>query len=341
MNEFHKNQQTLRLMSFFPVLSSTLSPEAIADYIANQYGMGDSFHCEVMKTGINHTYLLKQAERRFVYRVYFYNWRTRIEVEEELRLIMFLKEAGMKVSYPIPDKNNTYIQQLDAPEGERMAVLFSFAAGKSVRNPSLEMCHHFGVVMGKMHQLTLDYQIKRKSYDAHNLVGWAVKALKSRIPDAIEEISYVEKAYSLINSKFGAVDAGLLRFGTVHLDLWYGNMSINEQADITLFDFDNCGNGWLFLDVAYSLMLLFRNEVNKELFERKKARFLEGYLSITSISPEEYQLLPYGGLAIWLHYSGIHAHRFPDTTNVFFSQTFLKHWIHSVNQWMLYNEITI
>jgi hypothetical protein len=52
-------------------------------------------------------------------------------------------------------------------------------------------------------------------------------------------------------------------------------------------------------------------------------------------------LIPYGGLAIWLHYNGIHVERFNDFSNPFLSEEFLKYWIHTVNQWMEFNHIKI
>ena len=47
-----------------------------------------------------------------------------------------------------------------------------------------------------------------------------------------------------------------------------------------MFDFDNCGNGWLFLDIAYSLMLIYRNEPNKTLFKDKMILYSVMFLVI-------------------------------------------------------------
>ena len=141
--------------------------------------------------------------------------------------------------------------------------------------------------------------------------------------------------------EFNKADSDNLRYGIVHLDLWYESMKIKNESEISIFDFDNCGNGWLFLDIAYSLMLLFRNEPDKEKYKKKRDSFFQGYESINSISKEEKRLLPYGGLAIWLHYTGIHVKRFDDFSNQFLSDEFLKYWIHTVNQWMEFNKIKI
>ena len=337
----HSSSHQFAPMSYFPAINSTLSPDFLAQMIAKKYALQGPLHCEIIRLGINHTYLVQAAQVKFVLRVYFLNWRTQTEIQEELTLLNTLKENGISVSYPIKDKDHQYIQQLQAIEGNRFGVLFSFAKGVTIRNPSIELCQHLGRAMAQMHLVTENYTIQRRTYDAQSLLGWAIHSLQNRFPQGHQAISYVERAFKLINVHLAQTDSNQLRYGTIHLDLWYSNMKVAEESKITFFDFDNCGNGWLFLDVGYSLALLFRNEPHPSLFEAKKKQFLAGYESLLPMSAEEKELLPYGGLAIWLHYAGIHAYRANDSTNIFFTEGFLAAWIKSINQWMVYQGIPI
>ena len=50
-----------------------------------------------------------------------------MDVAEELRLLTHLKQNNASVSYPLTDKRNELIQDINAPEGKRYGVLFSFA----------------------------------------------------------------------------------------------------------------------------------------------------------------------------------------------------------------------
>ena len=118
-----------------------------------------------------------------------------------------------------------------------------------------------------------------------------------------------------------------LQKGTVHLDIWYDNMSITDDGEITLFDFDNCGYGWLILDIGYYCMQLYHIETDKRIYEEKKRSFLEGYRSITDITDDEVRLLPQAGAAIWIYYLGIHAERFDTFSNNFLSANFVKMFI--------------
>ncbi|GGG51414.1 phosphotransferase [Bizionia arctica] len=328
-------------MTNAPAISSIISPEYIAEFVINQYHLEKETTCSILKIGINHTYLITTPINKYVFRVYFLNWKTKLEIEEELRLLNFLKENNTLVSYPISDSHKNDIQTIKAPEGDRFAVLFSFAEGKSIRIPTKEICYQLGASMAKMHQLTLNKTLKREDFNGETLVNWAYKTAKSRFINSTNEMQFYKRANAVVSSEFKNADLSQIRTGIIHLDLWYENMKVTDASEITFFDFDNCGNGWLFLDISYSLMILFRNEQDKENFKIKSASFYQGYESITPISEEEKRLIPYGGLAIWQYYNGIHVKRFNDFSNQFLSEEFLKYWIHTVNQWMEFNNIKI
>lgn len=329
-------------MTQVPVLSSIVDPEYLAQFVADLYNLEGNISCNVLKTGINHNYLLQVSPiEKFVLRVYSKNWKTEIEIEEELNLLLELKEKGILVSYPILDTSQNYIQKINAPEGERFAVLFTYAEGEFIRQPSKETCYQLGVTMAKLHQITVNKNIRRKTYNAQTLVQWAYEQAQTRFATSPDEMKYYQRATDKITSEFEQANAQNLRKGVVHIDLWYENMKIKNDTEFTLFDFDNCGNGWLFLDISYSLMSIYRNEVQKDNFIPKRTSFYQGYESIIPISDEEKRLVPYGALAIWLHYNGVHVQRFDDFANHFLSEEFLKYWIFAIKQWMEFNEIQI
>lgn len=326
-------------MKYVPAISSTISPQFLAELVREKYGLNQVI-CKVIRVGINHTYLIETDGEKYILRIYTYNWRTEQEVEGEIKLLNLLKET-VSVSYPIQDEKGDYIQKINAVEGIRLMVLFSYAKGEIQRNPSKEICYHLGVEMAKMHQITLDKQFTRIDYNEKTLTGWVLEAVKKHFPEPSSDLEYIERARQMVANQFREADFKQLRSGIVHLDIWSDNLKIGDNSKITLFDFDNCGNGWLFLDIAYTIMLLFKEEADKAIFEEKKGSFYQGYESISPITDEEKRLLPYGGLAIWLHYTGIHARRFNDFSSLFFSRNFLKAWLNLGNNWLIYNEIEV
>ncbi len=328
-------------MNTVPVISSTLSPMYLNTFIKLQYGFSDHTSCAIFRRGINHTYYVEHKNNKYVFRVYSLKWRSETEIQEELNLLIQLKEDGFSVSYPIEDQQYSYIQTLNAPEGPRFAVLFSYAKGEIIRNPTPNVCHVLGQQMAKFHTYTLGKQLRRIDYNASSLSTWAYTLAKNHFSAELEEIKYVQRANELLLSLFDRINKDKTRFGIVHLDMWYDNMKIDNDLTITIFDFDNCGNGGLFLDIGYTAMLLFRHEPDKVAYATKINEFYAGYQKLTRISDEEFKLIPYAGLAIWIHYMGIHVQRFDDWSNVFLSKDFLKYWINTVKSWMEYNGIDI
>lgn len=328
-------------MNYAPTISSIISPKYLSGFVKLHYNLNATLTCSILKTGVNHTYLIISEEKKYVLRVYFLNWKTKKEIEAELDLLNNLKENGLSVSVAIKDKNNQYIQTINAAEGNRFAVLFTYAKGEIIRNPSEEICFKIGKTMAKFHQLTCNKSINRISYNAKTLVNTAYTSAEKFFNQNTEEMQFYKRANTFITTKFKKANTTYIRKGVIHLDFWYENMKITNSKKLTVFDFDNCGNGWQFLDISYYLMILFRNEPNKDLFKKKQLAFYSGYQTITSISSEEKKLIPLGGLAIWLHYNGIHIARFNDFANPFLSEEFLKYWINTVKQWLDFNSVKI
>src|SRR5690606_41371136 len=109
-------------------------------------------------------------------------------------------------------------------------------------------------------------------------------------PDSAE-LSWMVSAQSYLLNEIKKADFTQLREGAVHLDIWFDNMNITKDGQITIFDFDFCGNGWLCYDIAYYILQLHSTE--KDVAERnsKIDHFLEGYQSVTEINSEEKQIL--------------------------------------------------
>ncbi|GAA4237267.1 hypothetical protein GCM10022291_23630 [Postechiella marina] len=328
-------------MQPFPAITSTLSPKYLGNYVVEQYGFNANTNCRIIKIGVNHTYIIENDTCKYVFRVYNLNWRTKAEIKAELDLLLLLNDNQISVAYPIKDKTSNYIQVLQAAEGLRYAVLFTYAIGDSIVNPTKKHCLTLGLEMAKMHLITANKTINRINYNADTLVNWALNQVESTFSKPLESINFIKRANTIIASQFKKANTNALRSGIVHFDLWYENIKIENETNITFFDFDNCGNGWLFLDLAYSIMVIFRNEPNKDVFKEKMNALIEGYQSVTPISDEEKRLIPYGGLAIWLYYGGIHAQRFNDFSSIFYNENFLNYWIQTVDKWMKFNNIDI
>ncbi|TDB68101.1 phosphotransferase [Arundinibacter roseus] len=323
----------------FPVTDSTLSSLHLGRFVAEHYNLGSETTCQIVRTGINHSYLITDQDKKYIFRVYSFNWRSREEVSEEIRLLNVLKNRGLSVSFPIPDSNHQFIQELSAPEGARFGVLFSFAPGKKERYFSLETCRSLGVTLGKFHEVMGTMELQRITYTSETLIRQPYQFATRFFSPELAEMQWIKKSEQSVEELFATASRLSLRHGAVHLDMWYDNMHILNEETHTIFDFDFCGNGYLLFDVAYFIMQLYHIEPNKELYQKRRKAFLSGYTAILPISAQELELLPEAGRALWIFYLGVQSQRFDNWSNVFLSENYLIRFIGMCKDWLSFHGI--
>lgn len=330
-------------MTTFPVTASTLSETELGNFIKEKYNFNENSECKLFRTGVNHTYFLSDSQSKFVIRVYCHQWRTKIEIQEELELLKLLQNHNLSISFPIPDKAGNYIQEINAPEGLRYAVVFSFAEGEKMRFMTNETCFAIGSLIAKIHNITATKKIERINYDSDVLLNKPCDYLKSYFSEDLDEMKYLKEISANISGNFKESNLSENQKGIVHLDIWYDNLSVNSDNEITIFDFDNCGNGLLILDVGYFCKQLFFIESNKKIYESKVESFLNGYRKERNLSDNELKLIPAAGASIFVFYLGVQAQRF-DWSNIFFTENYLKMFVGRIKNWIDYyeaNEATI
>jgi Ser/Thr protein kinase RdoA (MazF antagonist) len=232
----------------------------------------------------------------------------------------------MSVSYALADSSGGYVQELAAPEGMRLGVLFSYAAGEKLIDAPDEVHHMIGRQMALMHGYTEGFGLKRVSYTPEVLLCESFRYLEPFLPADTAEMSFMRSARDYLFAELNQADDTQLPCGAVHLDMWFDNLVVAGET-ITVFDFDFCGNGWLCTDVAYYLMQLHALTPDEAACARKTERFLEGYESVAPLSAEERRLLPHLGVSLYFFYLGEQCRRFENWSNVFINDVYLKRYI--------------
>lgn len=314
-------------MQNFPVISSILSATHIGLFLQDKYQFSANATCKLLKTGINHSYLIIDGDSKFVFRLYSLNWHNQTEIAEEIKLLNLLRDSGVPVSYPIKDIAGDYIQPLNAPEGDRYAVLFSFAEGEKHLNYSAGLHYKIGETMASIHQATHNMHLERVTYTPQILLQESFERLKQFLPEETEEMQWMASTQKYLLDELAKADTAKLRQGAVHMDIWFDNFNITKGGDVTIFDFDFCGNGWLCLDLAYYILQLHSTEKVASERDEKLKSFLAGYESITLISDEEKRLLPILGVSMYFFYLGIQCQRFDNWSNVFLNEIYLTRFI--------------
>lgn len=299
------------MKSIFPATYSTLSPPALADFLTERYAL-DSVHCTLLVRGVGDTYLVDSAPGRFVLRIYRSTHRSLSHVKAEVALLLALKQAGVSVSYPIADRMGEPIQQLDAVEGSRCAVLFSYAPGQPARLLSHSQLRSLGHELARFHQVssTITLPGERWTFDLDTTLFQPLNRLKSPFGADQQSYLFLQQAARQVETKIGQVDTSGFSRGYCHFDLLPKNMHFEEDR-VTIFDFDFMGHGWLVNDLVslwqYLALEVYAGRMTSSAFEEAYAIFLESYQSGHPISEQELALIPYLSLGFWLFYMGFHT----------------------------------
>lgn len=285
----------------FPVTYSTLSPKALRDRVLARYPLAPPVSCEYLYRGLNDNYLISGPCSKYIFRVYRHNWRDVRDIESEIELIEFLKSGGVGVSFPIPDKKGKIIQQIDAPEGTRYAVLFSHADGAS---PLPKMTARQALITGReislLHQLTENKRLgnNRCHLDITALLFTSFHAIRPFLQESGEDVALLDKIVTMLAIKFERLSLQDLSFGICHGDLHPSNYHIASGPRVILFDFDACCCSWFVMDIAafcYATTQLYRNT------ETLNKSFVRGYQEARTLNRVELSLIPYFGAVhrIW------------------------------------------
>lgn len=299
------------MKTVFPATYSTLCPTALSSLIKERYQL-ENVQCKLLVRGVGDTYLVEAAKDRFILRIYRASHRSHAHIMAEIELLGALQHAGVSVSYPIPDHTGTAILQLEAVEGERHAVLFSYAPGQVVRLLSENQLRALGREMARFHHVSADIRLsgERWHFDLETTVFKPLEQLAPRFAEDPEGYAWLHETAARVKDKLSALSSSGISTGYCHFDFLPKNFHF-EGDQVTFFDFDFMGYGWLVNDIMsfwqHLVLDSYTGRMTREAAEEAYRLFLEGYRQYRMVSEEELSLVPYLAIGFWLFYMGFHT----------------------------------
>lgn len=270
--------------SLFPVLYSTIDPNAIVSRILSCYDIGTVKECEFWCRGLSDIYFVETDRAAYVLRIAHRGWRSRADIDFELALLNFLHQRGLPVAYPLRTESGKLSLVIPAPEGDRYAALFTYApGGVPIGDLSLRQATRLGETLAKVHQAGLEFecQFDRKPLTLNYLLddSWSTIApfLQSSSGD------YVEESIEQIKLALKEFPRSSPYWGICWGDPHSGNTHFTEADQPTLFDFDQCGFGWR----AFELGKFRQVALNTGISRRVREAFLQGYQSVSPLKEFE------------------------------------------------------
>lgn len=316
-------------MNLFPTQYSTLSSAALNDHLQQAYGLTGTL-CRLLIRNVSDTYVLENSTVQYIFKIYRDNHRKHQEILAEVALLEALKAGGACVSYPIRDKAGNALQQFNAAEGTRYGVLFSYAKGEVVRDLSTAQLQVVGKEMAAIHNITASLQLpwERREYTIATTLTGPLQTIAPAFKNLPEEYQWLSDTVQKVIQTLNALPAEEFSYGYCHYDFLPKNFHFDTDNQVTFFDFDFAGKGWLVNDLMTIQVHFFLHQLMKATTEEQAqagfSTFLQAYREVRTVSETELQAIPYLGFAFWLFYLEFAYLHFDDWSNFFFNDRFLK-----------------
>ena len=239
-----------------PVIYSTPRDGAVADYVAARYAMPGPLECWLVRRGFNDSFEVRSQDgQRWVLRLSNLRARGEADVASETAFLAHLEQSGIPVAAPTPAKDGTLFGTAWLPEGQRPAVLFRYAEGRTPLWESAADACASGVTLARIHRAAPDYaggNAGRYRPDLDQLLHRPLAALLG--------LSRRRRRYGRFCATGGAVVGCGRGPGQPDLDALPRRLRFNrileegpDAGQAMFFDFDDGGPGYLAYDLAVFL----------------------------------------------------------------------------------------
>lgn len=323
----------------FPTQYSTLSSIALKDRIEQAYGF-IGLSCRLLLHGVSDTYILEDEFPRFIFKIYRDAHRKLDEIKAEIELLLILKDGGAKVSYPIKSKNDGVIQSFNAAEGIRYGVLFSYAQGEVIMAMSDDQLKMVGREMAAVHNITagLTLNYPRKEYSVATTITNPLTVLEPAFKNLTALYQELKTMAVSVIENLQQLNLDNFSYGYCHYDFLPKNFHFAPNGDLTFFDFDFVGNGYLANDITsfyiHYFMEVYNGKITQAEADRAFKVFVDSYRVVRPLSDEEISAIPYLGFGFWVFYLGFQYENFDDWSSIFFGPNFIRARVALINAWL-------
>lgn len=266
--------------------------DAILHEAAGRYGVApdavrmlDSFESFIFE--------FSRPDGDFILRIGHSSRRNQTLIEGETEWINYLVAGGVSAAQAIQSQTGNLVEPIaDGHGADFLAVAFVKAAG----GPPWErwtpaLYETYGETIGRMHALTRDFHRDGRPRKRPEWDDPVFEFVDSFLP--AQEIIAREK-YKEVCDFVRSLPKDNDSYGLTHQDAHGGNLFVDEQGRITLFDFDDCGYNWLVNDIAMVLFYMVADaEQPVALAKQFMTHFLRGYRRACTLDDRWLQEIPH------------------------------------------------
>lgn len=284
---------------------SQLSSCSVGRLIASHYDLSEAYRCKFYTRGLHDNYIVESDQDKYILRVYRNDWRTLEEIHFELDLLAFLNTKGTLAASPLLTKSGELCFIIDSPEGEKAAALFYYADGSA---PGIGISAEQAVLLGKtiatLHQISEPFETshKRQVLDIPYLLDDSILAIEPFID--IKARKYLNTLQNSLKDALPSLSHEAGVYGICTGDVNPTNFHINDNNEITLFDFDQCGYGYRAFEIGKFISSIHPMKTKP----RISKAFTDGYQQVRRLTQDEIYAIPYFEIISVIWVMAIHTY---------------------------------
>lgn len=264
----------------FSVTHSVITPRAILVLATRCSALDAPASCELLKQGLNDTYLLRAGKTRVIVRAYSAR-RGASEIAYELDLLIHLAAKDVHVPVPLAACDGSRSLRIRAPDGNRTVVFFSYAEGAPIAWSDAACCRLAGRALARIHAGADDFVSPhpRPPLDAGYLIDRPLQAVRPFLVHRPADLAYLEALGARLRARLTDEAAAGLDWGVCHGDFGAKNIYTRGAHDeAAVIDFDFCGEGWR----TYDFAPIRRSTLDRQ-GQARWDSFLNGYSDVRPI----------------------------------------------------------
>ncbi|MDF2944633.1 MAG: aminoglycoside phosphotransferase [Herbinix sp.] len=199
---------------------------------------------------------------------------------QSIEIMKYLYEAGFPTALIIPTANGMLYFTINLQEEIRIGVLYEFVDGiEPDKGKSIE---NIGEQTGKLHNLMKNY----KANICHHTKSFFI----DRYINLLTEMHYPRTEQFKIHGDMLWKRVEGLSNGVCHGDYHTGNMILNNEGQLVVFDFDAAAYAFPLYDIAVICDMTDYFEFSEQGYvetSRMLQRFLRGYNKFNTVEQEE------------------------------------------------------
>lgn len=235
-----------------PQIAARLN-DAILQAAMQQYDVGPG-KIQLLDGFESFIYEFSRPDGDYILRLGHSSRRTPDLIRGEVDWINYLADGGTTVARAVLSAAGNLVEPLDDGQGGQfLCTAFVKARGGIARREQVNDCLflNYGRLLGRMHALARDYVPSNPAWKRYAWDSPENNTAERQMPPG--EKAALEK-YREVYARLRRLPRDRDGYGLIHQDAHLGNLFVDEDCTLTLFDFDDCVYGHFIYDIA---MVLF------------------------------------------------------------------------------------